>query len=122
MHGSKDSPQVPVYGNKGIFVRGGTLSMHGTPREFTWAQLGETIYGNNTNTITLDPSMPNHLDCDWQEGDKILITSSDIWFTIYASIAFSKTEIFTIESVVKTSVVTITLDHQPIYTHYAADD
>jgi hypothetical protein len=72
MHGTKYSPQVPVYGNKGIFVRGGTLSMHGMPRTPTWTTLAQTAYYTNTAiALSDDPAI------DWQPGEKILITGTD---------------------------------------------
>ena len=39
MHGDVSSPEIPIYGNKGIFVREGTIDMHGVQRTPTWTSL-----------------------------------------------------------------------------------
>ena len=70
MHGTRESPQIPIYGNKGIFVRGGTLDIHGKERDFSWAELGETVEANN-DTITL------LTEVDWQVNECIVIAPSD---------------------------------------------
>ena len=44
MHGSKESPKIPIYGNKCLAVRGGTLEMHGLPRKPTWTEINHTVY------------------------------------------------------------------------------
>ena len=64
MHGSKYDPQMPIYGNKGIAVRRGTLEMHGTKIEVTWTSLIETALAG-TATIKLDTSAVS----GWVEGD-----------------------------------------------------
>jgi hypothetical protein len=43
MHGNKFSPYLPIYGNKVIGVRFGTLEMHGVPRPITWTTLANTV-------------------------------------------------------------------------------
>lgn len=40
MHGSVSDPYIPMYGNKVIGVRFGTLEMHGVKRDVTWTRLG----------------------------------------------------------------------------------
>ena len=42
MHGNIQSPEIPIYGNKCIAVRHGTLDLHGTPRSPSWTSLGVT--------------------------------------------------------------------------------
>lgn len=42
MHGRRDDPEVPLYGNKVIGVRYGTLDLHGQPRFPPWADLEHT--------------------------------------------------------------------------------
>ena len=52
MHSSKQSPEIPIYGNKCIAVRNGILDFHGVPREPTWTVLDSTALAGST-TITL---------------------------------------------------------------------
>ena len=70
MHGARESPQLPIYGNKGIFVRRGTLDIHGKERDFTWAELGETVAANS-DTITLLTQV------DWKVDECIVIAPTD---------------------------------------------
>ena len=62
MHGNKQSPEIPIYGNKVIGVRKGTIDFHGVPRDITWTELEETVEANE-NTITLIEAV------DWQVGE-----------------------------------------------------
>jgi hypothetical protein len=39
MHGALADPYIPIYGNKVIGVRFGTLDMHGVPRNPSWTTL-----------------------------------------------------------------------------------
>lgn len=39
MHGTRDDPELPIYGNKVLAVREGTLEMHGLKRTPTWTEL-----------------------------------------------------------------------------------
>lgn len=43
MHGNKESPEIPIYGNKVIAVRNGILDLHGIPRYPTWTELDTTV-------------------------------------------------------------------------------
>jgi hypothetical protein len=43
MHGLESDPYIPIYGNKVIGVRFGTLDMHGVERTPTWTQLEYTV-------------------------------------------------------------------------------
>jgi len=43
MHGTVYDPYLPIYGNKVIAVRFGTLDMHGVEREPTWTLLETTV-------------------------------------------------------------------------------
>ena len=70
MHGARESPQLPIYGNKGIFVRRGTLDIHGKERDYSWAELGETVAANS-DTITLLTQV------DWQVDECIVIAPTD---------------------------------------------
>ena len=48
MHGTRDTPSMPLYGNKCIGVRYGTLEMHGKDPLTTWTNLRETaLAGQN---------------------------------------------------------------------------
>lgn len=71
MHGHKHLVELPIYGNKGIFVRRGTIDMHGVERTKTWALMEETSSSTtNQNQITLrDP-------VDWKVGEVIVIAST----------------------------------------------
>ena len=42
LHGKIDDPYIPIYGNKVIALRYGTLDMHGVERSPTWTLLEET--------------------------------------------------------------------------------
>ena len=52
MYGTVTDPYLPIYGNKVIGVRYGTLDMHGPVRSPTWTEL-ETTVEPGSNTITL---------------------------------------------------------------------
>lgn len=52
MHGLLSDPYLPIYGNKVIGVRYGTLDMHGIERNITWTSLEETVEAGGT-VITL---------------------------------------------------------------------
>jgi hypothetical protein len=42
MHGTKASPEIPIFGNKVIGVTNGILDMHGVTRNPTWTELATT--------------------------------------------------------------------------------
>jgi hypothetical protein len=48
MHSSVSDPYIPIYGNKVIGVRHGTLEMHGPVRTPTWTMLETTVEANST--------------------------------------------------------------------------
>jgi hypothetical protein len=62
MHSSVTDPYIPIYGNKVIGVRLGTLDMHGPVRTPTWTMLETTVEANST-IITLQEAV------DWQVGE-----------------------------------------------------
>ena len=62
MHSSVTDPYLPIYGNKVIGVRHGTLDMHGPVRTPTWTMLETTVEANST-VITLQEEV------DWQVGE-----------------------------------------------------
>jgi hypothetical protein len=47
MHSSISDPYIPIYGNKVIGVRFGTLDMHGPVRTPTWTMLETTVEANS---------------------------------------------------------------------------
>ena len=66
MHGLLSSPYLPIYGNKVIGVRFGTLDMHGPVRTPTWTLLETTVTPGAT-VITLQQEV------DWVAGEMIAI-------------------------------------------------
>lgn len=56
MHSSASDPYLPIYGNKVIGVRYGTLDMHGPVRTPTWTMLETTAVSGST-TITLQEAV-----------------------------------------------------------------
>jgi hypothetical protein len=69
MHGNIKSPYIPIYGNKCIGLRYGTLDMHGVQRKPTWTVLDKTVE-KGENVITL------HEAVDWEVGEQIGVASS----------------------------------------------
>jgi hypothetical protein len=66
MHSNAADPYLPIYGNKVIGVRFGTLDMHGPTRTPTWTELESTSLAGS-NTITLKEAV------DWAVGEEISI-------------------------------------------------
>jgi hypothetical protein len=62
-------PYIPIYGNKCIGLRYGTLDMHGVERTPTWTVL-DTTADAGSNKLTL------HTAVDWKVGEKIGVASS----------------------------------------------
>lgn len=69
MHSNKQSPEIPIYGNKVIGVRNGILDMHGVKREPAWTML-EATADAGSYTITL------LREVDWKAGERIVIAST----------------------------------------------
>jgi len=103
MHGTKESAETPIYGNKCIAVRHGTLSMIGVERTPTWTSLQATAAAGATQ-ITLIEAV------DWVVGEKIVIAP-----TSYESV---EAEVRTITAV-DGSMTVLTLDSPLNYKHYA---
>ena len=61
MHGEASDPTVPLYGNKVLAVRGGTIDLYGRSRN-SWTKLEGTANAG-TNTLTLA------WDVDWEVGE-----------------------------------------------------
>ena len=70
MHSTVEDPYIPIYGNKVIGVRFGTLDMHGVKRPITWTKLETTVMPNAT-VITVQEEV------DWQVGEQISIASTE---------------------------------------------
>jgi hypothetical protein len=66
MHGSVFDPYLPIYGNKVIAVRFGTLDMHGVERSPTWTLLDTTVEAGGSQ-VTLAEAV------DWQVGEEVAI-------------------------------------------------
>jgi hypothetical protein len=70
MHGERETAEIPIYGNKVIAVRFGTIDFHGVERSPTWTVLYESA-DIGANTITLNEAV------DWEAGEEIAIASTD---------------------------------------------
>jgi hypothetical protein len=70
MHSAIDDPYLPIYGNKVIGVRYGTLDMHGIERPVTWTFLESTVEAGGT-VITVAEEV------DWVVGEMIAIAPTD---------------------------------------------
>eukprot|EP00345_Euplotes_harpa_P013185 CAMPEP_0168338794 /NCGR_PEP_ID=MMETSP0213-20121227/13070_1 /TAXON_ID=151035 /ORGANISM="Euplotes harpa, Strain FSP1.4" /LENGTH=178 /DNA_ID=CAMNT_0008344687 /DNA_START=1 /DNA_END=534 /DNA_ORIENTATION=+ len=105
MHGTRESAQLPIYGNKGIFVRYGTIDMHGVVRDYTWTELATTVLPNK-NQITLN------VKTDWQVGEEIVIAPTDFHV--------DHAEAFKITGVDNSGTKTVlTLNTTTVYKHYS---
>lgn len=69
MHSDKYSPYLPVYGNKVIGVRFGTIDMHGIQRDVVWTWLAATANPGD-DQITLAE------ETDWAIGEEIVIAGT----------------------------------------------
>jgi hypothetical protein len=107
LHGNKQSPEIPIYGNKVIAVRHGILDMHGVPRNPTWTEL-DTTANPGEATITLVQAV------DWKEGELIVIAP-----TGYDN---DEAEERTIVSIDRSNInkPILTLDRPLLFKHYAA--
>ena len=107
MHGTKESPEIPIYGNKVIGVRFGTLDLHGVARNPTWTELSHTAIAG-ASVITLNTAV------DWQAGEQIVVAS-----TSYNAWEAEQVTIVSVDrSNINLPVVTITPALQ--YLHYSA--
>ena len=75
LHGAKADPQAPLFGSKGIFVREGTLDMHGKVDGKTWTTLSASTTTGSPKTLTLAPTV-----LDWEVEDEIIITTTDLTY------------------------------------------
>ena len=60
MYGDNSDPEIPMYGNKVIAVRYGTLDMHGKAVSPSWTRLGATAAAGATHfTLSEEVRLPN---------------------------------------------------------------
>ena len=109
MHGTVEDPYIPIYGNKVIALRFGTLEMHGIVRDKTWTLLASTAAVGAT-TITLNEVV------DWKVGEQIAIAS-----TSYKGREGEKRFITAIDRTTPAKPV-LTLDKALLYKHFAATE
>jgi hypothetical protein len=69
MHSKIDDPYIPIYGNKCIGLRFGTLDMHGVAKTPTWTTMEATVERGAT-------SIQLHEKVNWIVGDQISIAST----------------------------------------------
>jgi hypothetical protein len=70
MHGKRlETPEIPIYGAKGMSLRGGLVDMHGIPRK-SWTKLSKTV---NAGDNILEFSQ----DVDWVVGDRLVVAPTD---------------------------------------------
>lgn len=69
MYSDRNSPEIPVFGNKVIAVMGGLLEIHGVPRTPTWTMLSQTANIGDTSITLIAP-------VDWQVGESIIIAAT----------------------------------------------
>jgi hypothetical protein len=106
MHSKIEDPYIPIYGNKCIGLRQGTLDLHGVKRSTTWTVLEKTAEAG-TNQITLSESV------DWVVGDVIGVAS-----TSYQGREAEKKSIVSIDRTDATKPV-LTLDSPFEFKHFA---
>ena len=71
MHGTKESAEIPIFGNKVIAVQFGTIDLHGVAKTPTWTTLASTVSASATS-ITLSEDVTN-----WNVGDEIVIAPTN---------------------------------------------
>jgi hypothetical protein len=109
MHGKKYDPNMPIYGNKCIGVRYGTIDIHGVERTPTWTELEATAAANQ-NQITLKEAV------DWKVDEEIVIASTE-----FEADQAEKKKIVAIDRTDPDKPV-LTLDSNLAFQHYASKD
>lgn len=105
IHGNRESPALPNYGNKFIAIRNGVLDIHGDPRTPSWTLL-ETTAIIGATSITLQESV------NWKVGEQIVIATT--------SYLVEETEVRTITEIVGGNVIHFA---EPLeYSHYAVTE
>lgn len=106
MHSSRQSPELPIFGNKVIAMFNGIMDFHGVPRYPTWTEL-ETTSEAGSSTITLMKQV------DWVAGERIVIAP-----TGYDNTEAEEKTIMTIDKTDPNKPV-ITLDSPLQFKHFA---
>jgi len=70
MHSNVADPYLPIYGNKVIGLKAGTLDFHGVKREPTWTSLETTALSGATEVTVRG-------EVDWKVGEEVGIASSN---------------------------------------------
>jgi hypothetical protein len=69
MHSKIDDPYLPIYGNKAIGLRFGTLDMHGVAKTPSWTEMEKTVE-KGAKSIQLVKEV------NWAVGDEISIAAT----------------------------------------------
>ena len=115
MYGGKFSEKLPIYGNKMIGVRQGTIEMHGKVRTPVWTELYTTA---DVDATTMELNYDNtNGNFDWGPGDVVVLAPTDF--------DFNEHERVTVQSVNTdpgTKRPTVTFSPALKYKHYAAEE
>jgi hypothetical protein len=109
MHSKIDDPYLPIYGNKCIGLRYGTLDMHGVEKTPTWTFMDATVE-KGASKITLFEAV------NWVVGDEISVAS-----TSYNGREGERRYITDIDSTTNPDKPVLTLDRPLEFRHYAED-
>ena len=109
MHSTRDSPELPMYGNKVIAMYDGTLDLHGVPRHPTWTMLDCTAE-IGSKTITMIEAV------DWKVGERIIVAP-----TGYHNYESEELSIVSIDRTNPNKPILI-LDQPFEFRHYAATE
>ena len=104
IHGNRDSPTLPSYGNKFIGVRNGVLDIHGDPRTPSWSILQETAKAGDSLIKLQD-------EVNWKKGESIVLATT--------SYSLDESETAVIDHVDSISPNIIYLTQPLKYSHYA---
>ena len=114
MYGTKESPELPQYGNKVIGVRDGRIEFHGKNIGTPWSQLDSSASAGDTSITVQDPN--GDIKADWEVTDYELViapTSFDAY----------EAERRTITSITDNSgTVTINFATPLRFQHYAGEE
>jgi hypothetical protein len=79
MHGREFGTALPLFGKKVLAVKNGQLEMHGKPRDYSWAELKDTVYPGG-KFVTIHDILTD-TTFDWAAGEEIVIaqpTTKDV--------------------------------------------
>jgi G8 domain len=106
MHSNRESPEIPIFGNKVMAMYNGLMEIHGVPREPTWTMLDKTsLPGSNTITLIRE--------VDWKVGESIVVAPTGYYNY--------EAEQFTITAIDRTNPKKpiLTLDTPLLFKHYS---